>query len=293
MDKVHHPVLLQEVLEHLNLAPGKNIVDCTVGLGGHAKAILQRIAPHGKLIGIDKDSDALKRARENLKEFKSNVFLTKGNFKDLKKIIESYNVGEIDGYLFDLGVSSLQLEEGARGFSLKENGPLDMRMDRSLDLSAGYLVNSSRESEIAGILRKYGEENFSGRIAKAIVKNRPLETTLDLAETIRAAVPTHYRYGRIHPATRTFQALRIAVNGELEALDGVLDQIPGTLAKGARACIISFHSLEDRIVKNRFREYGRGGVLKVITKKPIRPTPEEVAYNPRSRSAKMRAAERI
>jgi len=290
---VHQSVLLREVLEYLNLAPGKIIVDCTLGLGGHAEAILERIVPGGRLVGIDTDSEALASAREKLKEFKDNIFLTQSNFKNIKDVIRKLNVGEIDGYLFDLGISSFQLEKNERGFSLKRNGPLDMRMDRSLDVSAGYLVNTLREDEIARIIKSYGEERFSGRIAKAIVKKRPLETTTQLAETVSAAVPAYYKYGRIHPATRTFQALRIAVNGELEALEGALDEIPDILAKGARICVISFHSLEDRIVKNRFKDYRQRGVFKIITKKPVRPAPEEVVSNPRSRSAKLRVAERI
>ncbi|MEE8360364.1 MAG: 16S rRNA (cytosine(1402)-N(4))-methyltransferase RsmH [Candidatus Omnitrophota bacterium] len=290
---MHQPVLLREVLGYLDLAPGKTIVDCTVGLGGHAKAILERIVPGGTLVGIDRDGETLANARENLKEFKDNIFLAQGNFKNIKDVIKEFDVGEIDGYLFDLGISSFQLEESKRGFSLKHNGPLDMRMDRTLDVSAGYLVNTLREVEIARILKSYGEERFSGRIARAIVRNRPLETTAQLAETVSAVVPAYYRHGRIHPATRTFQAIRIAVNGELEALDDALDKIPELLNKGTRVCVISFHSLEDRIVKNRFKDYKQRGVLEIITKKPIRPTPEEVASNPRSRSAKLRVAERI
>lgn len=290
---MHRAVLLDEVLDHLNLAPGKKILDCTVGGGGHARAILERITPGGILIGIDQDQEALKVASDNLKRFKDNIYLIHDNFKNLDVHLSKLNLGKVDGILFDLGLSSLQLEEKERGFSIKQDGPLDMRMDRGLKINAGYLVNKLSESEIAKILKEFGEERYSRRIARALVARRPIETTRRLAEVVSKAVPARYRYGRIDSATRTFQALRIKVNNELEALDSALDKVTNCLKEDGRICVISFHSLEDRIVKNRFKDYRKKNLLKILTKKPIRPQREEVLINARSRSARLRVAERI
>jgi len=290
---VHRAVLLQEVLENLKPAPGKKILDCTVGGGGHSRFILELITPGGKLIGIDQDSSALKTASERLKGFEKETVLIKGNFRDAKSILTKQGLGKVDGVLYDLGLSSLQLEEGERGFSIKLNAPLDMRMDRGQKINAGNLVNKISEPDLKGILKSLGEERQAGRIARAIVSRRPIMTTHQLAETVLRAIPAKRRSARIHPATRTFQALRIAVNDELGALNEALDNLPGIVKEGGRICIISFHSLEDRIVKHRFKAYKKANILNIVTKKPITPEREEILINPRSRSAKLRVAERI
>jgi len=290
---VHQAVLVHEVLEYLDLAPGKKVLDCTLGGGGHARSILEHITPGGILTGIDQDEDALKAASENLRDFKDNINLIHSNFRNLETIIAKHDEGEFDGVLFDLGLSSLQLEDSKRGFSIKHNGPLDMRMDRGQKIDAAYLVNKLSESEIKEVIKRFGEERFSGRIARAIASKRPIETTFQLAEIISRAVPGKARHGRIHPATRTFQALRIAVNKELEALDSVLNIVLKYIKRGGKICVISFHSLEDRIVKNRFRDYARQDLLRIITKKPVIAQREEVLLNPRSRSAKLRVGMRI
>jgi 16S rRNA (cytosine1402-N4)-methyltransferase len=289
---MHRSVLLDEVLEYLRPSGGQTIVDCTVGCAGHAKAIAERIAPDGKLIGIDRDDESLDIARGNLEEFKSITHLARGNFKDIKSILSGLDIGKADGFLFDLGISSFQLEKEERGFSIKSKGPLDMRMDRGLSVGAGEIVNSCDENELARIIREYGEERYSGRIARAIVSKRPLTDTKNLADTVSAAVPGGYRYGRIHPATRTFQAIRIAVNGELDAIKPALDGAISMLDPGGKIAVISFHSLEDRIVKHRFRDLSKEGALNILTKKPVRPGRAEVVSNPRARSAKLRVAER-
>ncbi|NQT06067.1 MAG: 16S rRNA (cytosine(1402)-N(4))-methyltransferase RsmH [Candidatus Omnitrophica bacterium] len=290
---MHRAVLLQEVLENLKPAPGKKILDCTVGGGGHSRFILELITPGGKLIGIDQDSSALKTASERLKGFEKETVLIKGNFRDAKSILTKQGLGKVDGVLYDLGLSSLQLEEGERGFSIKLNAPLDMRMDRGQKINAGNLVNKISEPDLKGILKSLGEERQAGRIARAIVSRRPIMTTHQLAETVLRAIPAKRRSARIHPATRTFQALRIAVNDELGALNEALDNLPGIVKEGGRICIISFHSLEDRIVKHRFKAYKKANILNIVTKKPITPEREEILINPRSRSAKLRVAERI
>lgn len=288
---MHQAVLLREVLDYLKLAPGKKILDCTVGGGGHARSILELITPGGILIGIDQDEEALKAAALNLKEFKENIYLIHNNFRNLKRHLSELSIGEIDGVLFDLGLSSLQLEEGARGFSIRLDGPLDMRMDRGLKIDAGYLVNNLSEPEITDLLKRFGEERYSRRIARTIVAKRPVKTTHKLADIVSKAVPARARYRKIHPATKTFQALRIAVNKELDALESALDVVVRYVKKGGRICAISFHSLEDRIVKNKYKYYKAQGLLKIITKKPITPHREEVLENKRSRSAKLRVAE--
>ncbi|MBL7068474.1 MAG: 16S rRNA (cytosine(1402)-N(4))-methyltransferase RsmH [Candidatus Omnitrophica bacterium] len=290
---VHQSVLLHEVIENLNLAPGKKILDCTLGGGGHARAILEEITPGGKLIGIDQDEGALSIAAGNLKDFGDEAIFVHGNFRNLNSIFNKLDIGEVDGILFDLGLSSLQLEEKERGFSIKLDGPLDMRMNKRQKLDAAQLLNSLSELEIADILKRFGEERFAKRIARAIVRRRPVRRTRELIKLVVNAVPYKARHGRIHLATRTFQALRIAVNDELESLSSGLDAAVRFLKKNGRICVISFHSLEDRIVKNRYKDYKMKNILKIITKKPLTPQDEEVLVNPRSRSAKLRVAEKV
>lgn len=290
---LHRPVLLQEVMHFLNPAAGDVIVDATIGGAGHAEEILRRICPGGTLIGIDRDKDSLKIAHERLKSSETFFKLISRNFKDLKEIIEDLKIGAVDGILFDLGISSMQMETGGRGFSIKNSGPLDMRMDRSQFLTAAGLVNTLSEIELSCLIKDFGEERFHRRIARGIVsarKKKGIETTGELVEIISQSLP--YRRGRerIHPATRTFQALRIRVNGELSALGEALTQTPAILKKGGRLCVISFHSLEDRIVKNVLKEFSAGGIFRILTKKPVAAKENEVIENPRSRSAKLRAA---
>jgi len=263
-------------------------VDATVGTGGHAEAILERGA---ELIGIDRDPLALEVARERLSRFGKRFLLIQDNFRHLVQILRDHGVQEVDGVLFDLGMSSFQLEDPKRGFSFLKEGPLDMRMDPSQDLTAYEIVNRWSERDIARILREYGEERYAGRIARAIVKSRPIETTTQLARIVARCYPPGYH--RIHPATRTFQALRIAVNDELNALrEGLLAAIK-VLRPGGVVVAISFHSLEDRIVKRTFRQRWIAGEVEILTKKPLTPTAEEVEKNPRSRSAKLRAARKL
>lgn len=293
---LHKPVLLQEAMHFLNPAPGEKIIDATLGAGGHAEEIMRRIAPGGTLIGIDRDSESLKIAQERLKSLKGEFKLVNKNFKDIKEIMQDLEIKEVDGILFDIGLSSIQIETGERGFSIKNAGPLDMRMDRNTQLTASELVNRLNESELSNLIKDFGEERFHRRIAGNIVRAREtkkIETTTELAEIISRSVPCKFRWHRIHPATRTFQALRIRVNGELEAIEEALRQVPAILKKGGRLCVISFHSLEDRIAKNILREFRAEGIFNVLTKKPIVAREEEVLENPRARSAKLRAAEQI
>ena len=292
--------------------PGGDItVDGTVGGGGHAEAILENTAPDGILIGIDADADALGAAKKRLARFGERTILVKGNFADMETILAEEKIGKVDGILLDLGVSSHQLDTAERGFSFAQDAPLDMRMDRSNPKSASDLVNTLPWEELARIIRNYGEERMAGRIARAIVKERtnsPIRTTTDLAGVVVRAFPRGAEHQRIHPATRTFQALRIAVNDELSSLRKALADGMERLKPGGRFSVISFHSLEDRIVKNAFRAgekgctcppdlpvcaCGRKPRLKVVTRKPVTPGDEEISDNPRARSAKLRTAERI
>jgi 16S rRNA (cytosine1402-N4)-methyltransferase len=299
---LHTPVLLNEVLEGLGVKAGGRYVDCTVGTGGHARAILKRSKPHGRLLGIDLDPVAIEVAECQLSSYKDRVKLKYDSFAELKEIASAQGFVPADGVLLDLGLSSLQLESGERGFSFQKDGPLDMRMDPHGDITADHLVNDLTELELAGIIAEYAEEVRAKTIARAIVRNRPLTTTLELADVVARAVG---RRRRLHPATRTFQALRMAVNGELEALSSALPQTTEVLGKGGRLAIISFHSLEDRIVKQFMVKESRDCIcppelpvckcgherkLKILTKKPVRPSSEEVRHNPRSRSAKLRIA---
>lgn len=295
-DKILHiPVLAKEVITYLQLKNGMVIIDCTIGVGGHAVDILKRIDDSGCLIGIDRDREALEEARTQLASISDRFKLFHANFKDVDSILETAKIQKIDGALFDIGISSLQMDRAERGFSIRLDGPLDMRMDRDEELKAGDIVNSCTKSDLADIFKKYGDEHFAYRIAERIVKERRterIENTARLADIVTEALPYRYRFRRIHPATKIFMALRIAVNNEIENLEIGLRKIVPFLRKGSRICVISFHSIEDRVVKNKFREFAKSQELKIITKTPIRPDMEEIKSNPRARSAKLRVAEK-
>ena len=291
---IHRPVMRKEVLEFLNLKPGDIVVDCTVGGGGHSIDILNHIIPGGKLIGIDQDREVLDIARKNLRDYKENSELIYGNFRNLDKILNDLKIDKVDAILYDLGVSSYQLDKAERGFSFLKEGPLDMRMDRSLRITAFDLVNNLSKEEISKILFEYGQERYAHRIASSIVKRRsskPISSTSQLANIVKSAIP--FRRGKINPATRTFLAFRIAVNRELEALETSLMKAVSLLRDKSRICVISFHSLEDRIVKNKFKEFAHKNLLRILTKKPITPKREEIRENPRARSAKLRVAVKV
>lgn len=291
--RAHIPVMAKEAIEHLKLAPGRVIVDCTLGCGGHTSLILEQIIPGGKLIGIDQDDEALRIAEGNLKRHKSSLTLIQNNFCNIDSILKEIHIDKVDGMLFDLGVSSIHLDESSRGFSFNRKGPLDMRMDRANDVTAEMIVNRLPQERLESILREYGEERKARSIAQAIIERRkkaPIKTTLELANIIERV----YGYRRrIHPATKSFLALRIAVNSELKALGEGLVAGINHLKSGARIVVISFNSLEDRIVKHTFRDCKQRGELKIITKSPLRPSAAEAAGNPRARSAKLRVGERI
>jgi len=294
-DAAHIPVMASEVKELLGLKPGSTMVDGTLGLGGHAAVLAQVIGNDGTLIGIDQDRDAIDKARERLKDFGGKLHIVKNNFSKLEDVLAGLGVHFVDGFLFDLGVSSLQFDTAERGFSFREAGPLDMRMDRDAQVSAFELVNSLAEDEISKILWQYGEERFSRRIALAIIRARAaqsIETTTELADIILRALPYRFSRDGVHPATRSFQAFRIAVNRELDVLPVALDTAFNHLKIGGRMCVIAFHSLEDRIVKQKFRSLAQAGCVELLTKKPLRPGAEEALSNPRSRSARLRALER-
>jgi 16S rRNA (cytosine1402-N4)-methyltransferase len=294
-EMTHIPVMLKETLQYLNLSEGKTIVDATVGMGGHSEAILERLGAGGRLIGIDRDRESLELAAKRLLRFGNAFSPVYGNFTEVNTILQELRISRIDGILFDLGVSSFQLEEPQRGFSFMSEGPLDMRLDRNSYISAYDLVNNLNEDEISAILWNFGQERWHNRIAHYLVTERqkhPIATTTDLSEAVKAAIPGRYKFQRIHPATRTFQALRLAVNRELEALESAIHKSVNFLDKGGRICIISFHSLEDRIVKLSFKNLASKGLASIITEKPLVPKEEEVTGNPSSRSAKLRVAER-
>ena len=304
MDSFHIPVLLKEVLHYLIPKKGGGVyIDCTLGGGGHSKAILERIYPDGLLIGIDRDIEAIKAARKELSNFLDRAILIRDNFKNLEEILSNLKIKVVSGVLFDLGVSSHQLRERERGFSFREDGHLDMRMDPTQKFNASTLINNYTEEELVRIFGKYGEERFSKRIARLIVLERqknPITTTKQLADLVIRALPKAKKRGRwrIHPATRVFQAIRIEVNQELDLLEKSLNQAIKVLEDKGRICVISYHSLEDRIVKNVFKKAEREKVakenygLKIITKKPIRASQEEIKRNPKARSAKLRVAEK-
>jgi len=283
----HVSVLYQEILDSLAPRDGGRYIDGTLGAGGHAKGILQAASPTGRLLGLDADASMLPIAAATLGLFGERAVLVHSNFARLLDVAAQENFLPVDGIVLDLGISSIQLSDAARGFSFLTDGALDMRLNSDAETTAADLVNSLDETSLANLIFRYGEERASRRIARAIVRARPLATAAQLAQVIERAVGRH---GRMHPATRTFQAVRIAVNAELQVLEEVLPQIAPALAPGGRIAIISFHSLEDRIVKNFFRA---SQDLKVVTKHPIRPTETEIVSNPKSRSAKLRVAEKV
>lgn len=306
MGGIHIPVLFQTVLDNLQVRPGGRYIDATVGGGGHAAGILAASSPGGCLLGLDRDPAAVERARSRLDSYDERVTLVHGSFARLAEIAHACRFVPADGILLDLGLSSFQLADSTRGFAFMADGPLDMRFDPAADgPTAASLVNDLPGEELATLLRRYGEEGKAHRIAMAIVAARPLHTTRELASVVEDVVR---RRGHIHPATRTFQALRIAVNDELAALEAALPQAVEILAPGARLVVISFHSLEDRPVKRFMRRESRDCIcsrempictcnhratLRLVTRKPVRPTADEVAANPRSRSARLRVAERL
>ncbi len=307
MTAIHTPVMVAEALEALAVRPGGRYVDCTVGGGGHAHAILEAASPGGMLLGIDADPEALAAARERLAPFGDRVLLREANFANVGEVCSDLGFAPAQGILFDLGLSSLQLDEDERGFSFQREGPLDMRFSPKQALTAANIVNSYREEELAHLFRRYGEERRSRRIARYIVEGRPFLTTTQLAKAIEQAVGRGPR-NVTHPATRTFQALRIAVNHELAHLAAALRQAHGLLGFGARLVAISYHSLEDRIVKDYLRREstdclcppeapacvcGHRASLRLVSRRAIRPPAAEVSANPRSRSARLRAAERV
>ncbi len=268
------------------------VLDATVGLGGHAQAILERIGPEGFLVGIDRDDQALEEAQQRLGAYAKQMKLLKGSFGQAAQLLAQAGRHSLEAVLFDLGVSSLQLEKADRGFSFLREGPLDMRMDLSQARTAQELVNHTSLKELTDLLRNLGEERWAGRMARAIVRARPLTTTTELAQVIRGAVAPFARRGRIDPATRSFQALRIAVNQELEELTQGLAQALELVKAGGRIAVLSYHSLEDRIVKGNFRDWAREGKVELLTRKPMTPSEAEVARNPRSRSARLRIVQR-
>lgn len=297
-EKFHIPVMLNEVLNYLNLSPGKIIVDATIGTGGHSRAILERILPGGRLIGIDRDEESLAVCQARLRDFSDACEFVHANFIDIDTIVRNLNIKKVDGILFDLGISSFQLENPHRGFSFQYEGPLDMRLDRTSFISAYDLVNNLNEQELSTLLWNFGQERWHNRIAHLLVKEReghPISTTSELADVVIRSIPHRYRYRqyRIHPATRTFLGIRIAVNRELETLETAVNKAIAILEKKARICVISFHSLEDRVVKFDFRRAASWGLINIITPKPLIPSESEIRANPSSRSSKLRVAEKL
>ena len=307
----HRPVLLDEVIEALAPRPDAILVDCTLGAGGHAEGLLERLGPDGRLYGIDRDHAALQVATRRLIEHVDRFVPLHGRHEDLPDLIRGAGAFAVDGIVADLGVSSMQLDDPERGFSFREDGPLDMRMDPSEGPTAAELIASVPEIELRRILHVHGEERMAGPIARAIVRRRserPFTRTRDLADVVAATLGPRARKYRIHPATRTFQAIRIAVNGEIEGLERFVADAVSVLRKGGRLAVIAFHSLEDRAIKHAMRALahrctcppalpvcacGRENIVRLVTSRPIRPTDEEVAGNPRARSARLRVVERI
>ncbi len=291
--ELHYPVMLREVMEFLNVRAGGNYVDATVGAGGHAEQILQVLGGGGgRLLAIDRDPQALNVVRERLGGYGGKLMLMEGNFAKIDALHAASGLPPVDGILADLGLSSMQIADAGRGFSFNLPGPLDMRMGGG-DLTAGEIVNRTPERELADLIFKFGEERHSRRIARAIVKARPIRSTTELAQVVMRAIPSRAGLHQIHPATRTFMALRLVVNRELENLEAFLAGFPAVLAPEGRAVVITFHSLEDRLAKHALLGLQREGQLRVLTKHVVRPTPQEVRDNPRSRSAKLRAAEKL
>jgi len=294
---MHIPVLLKEVVEIFNPQKGQTYIDGTLGEGGHTKAILEKITPGGTLLGVDLDENALRRARERLNHYAKNtrLILIKGNYGNLRKLTADNKVEKVNGILLDLGFGSHTLENSGRGFSFLKDEPLDMRYGEERNLTAEELVNESPPEELRRIIKEYGEERWARRIAAGIVRERErgrISGSKRLAEIIQNSLPAKFARGRLHPATRTFQALRIVVNDELDNLRKALTEADEILAAGGRIIVISFHSLEDRIVKNFFREKNKIGCWRTLTKKPLRPTQEEIINNPRARSALLRATKK-
>ncbi len=283
----HKPVLLDEVMKILSPKPGETFVDGTIDGGGHAKEILGRVTPYGTLVGIDWDKNMVEKLKSLITSQKSRVILVNDNFKNMAEILEKEKINKVDGVLLDLGFSSEQLESSGRGFSFLKDEPLLMTYSDKTK-PAYRAISEESESNIAKIIKNFGEERNAHRIARTIKKNLPIMTSRKLAEVVASAVPKNYERGRLNPATRTFQALRIFVNQELENLKMFLETVPQILNLGGRLAVISFHSLEDRIVKNEFRRWKQNGLAEILTKKPITPSPEEIKNNPRSRSAKLR-----
>lgn len=311
MEFHHVSVLLDECIDNLDIKPDGVYVDCTMGGAGHSKEIVKRLSKDGLFIGFDQDINAINTAKERLSEYSDRVKFVHSNFQNLKNELEKIGVYKVDGVLADLGVSSHQLDEADRGFSYMQDAPLDMRMDIRCSFSAYDVVNTYSEAELSKIIKDYGEDNWAKRIAKFIVEGRKeknIETTGELVEIIKKAIPKKARIDGPHPAKRTFQAIRIEVNNELGVITEMIDDAASIMNEGGRICIITFHSLEDRIVKNAFRDLAtdcicpphipicqcdKEALVKVITRKPILPTDKEIEENPRSRSAKLRVAERI
>lgn len=313
MEITHIPVLLAEAVEYLNCQANGTYLDATLGSGGHAFTILKDNPEIKALIAIDWDEEAIKKSRKRLQPFSHKTFIFQENFINIRTILKKLGVKEVNGILLDLGVSSQQLEDRNRGFSFRLQGTLDMRMNRNLSTTAFDLVNTSSISQLEQTLLNYGEERYAKRIARAIVterKKEPLSDTLKLSQLVTSAIPPKHHPRKIHPATKTFQALRIAVNNEIENLKKVIEEGIDLLAQKGRLCIISFHSIEDRVVKHQFRKLSKGyshservfpleeinhgkGKVKIITKKPITPRSEEIRENPRARSAKLRVVEKL
>jgi 16S rRNA (cytosine1402-N4)-methyltransferase len=289
----HLPVMPGEVLEFLTVKPEGIYIDATVGGGGHSEAILSRLEGKGRLLGIDRDSTAIERVRQRLQNYGERLTLAQGNFAAIDDLQAQTGLAPADGVVADLGLSSLQLEEASRGFSFSLPGPLDMRMDPGSEGTAADLVNQLSERDLADLIYKFGEERHSRRIARAIMRARPIRTTTELAQVVTRAIPSRAGFHQLHPATRTFMALRLAVNTEIENLEQFLLRVPAILAPGGRVITISFHSLEDRLVKHTFLEWQRQRLARVLTRKVVRPRDAEVEANPRSRSAKLRVAEKM
>ena len=289
---IHKPVLVKEVLEYLSPKPNENFIDCTVGEGGHAEVILEKTGLNGKVLGIDLDQNQINNCKLNLAKFKERAILVNDSYGNLKDIVEKNSFEPVNGILLDLGMSSAQLES-TRGFSFQKDQPLDMRYNNISDLTAEIIINDWQEEQIKKILEEYGEERFAKQIAKKITeerKSRRIKSTFQLTDIIKKAIPAKFQNNRIHCATRTFQALRIAVNGELNNLEKVLPKIVSILEPQGRLAIISFHSLEDRLVKNFLKNKEKERNIKILTKSPITADFEELRKNSRSRSAKLRAA---
>ena len=300
----HTPVLLKEVISLLDPKPNENFIDATFGLGGHSLTILDKNGPKGKVLGIEADLNVIKNLKLKIRNYAGRLILVNDNFANLKKIVEKQKFKPVSGILMDLGISSWHLDKSGRGFTFLKNEPLNMKIqspkpelqNSENDLTAERIVNDWQEADLEKIFREYGQERFSKNIAKNICKFRkakPIKTTFQLSEIIRKSVPTGYEKGRINPATRVFLALRIVVNRELENLTKTLPQAMAILAKNGKLAVISFNSLEDRLVKNFFKETAAQGIIKILTKKPITPSLQELKINPRSRSAKLRAALKI